>query len=94
VVGLLSPHFFDILERGVIMYRINRVTTPTKEEKVAKKIETLLSDYGLDIEAVGKYMSISIPYLIYCRAEQMLEAMVYNKEVQQLDRLGYYNDRK
>jgi hypothetical protein len=24
----------------------------------------------------------------------MLEAMVYNKEVQQLDRLGYYNDRK
>ena len=76
------------------MYRISRVTAPTKEEKVAKKIETLLSDYGLNIEAVGKYMATATPYLIYCRAEQMLEAMVYNKEVQQLDRLGYYSDRK
>jgi len=92
--GLHPPFLFDILEQGVMMYRINRVTAPTKEEKVAKKIETLLSDYGLDIEAVGKYMATATPHLIYCRAEQMLEAMQYNKEVQQLDRLGYYNDRQ
>jgi hypothetical protein len=65
----------------------------SKEEKVATTIGRLLSDYSLDLEAIGKYLAIAQPYLIYCRSLEVLEAAQYNKEVVEYNRLGYYSDR-
>lgn len=76
------------------MYRINRRTTPTKEEKVAQKIGTLLSDFSLDLEAVGYHLAHSIPYVPYSRAVEVLESAGYNKEVREYYEQGrYYDDR-
>ncbi len=36
----------------------------SKEEKVAMAIGKQLSDYSLDLEAVGKYLAVAQPYLI------------------------------
>jgi hypothetical protein len=75
------------------MYRINRNTTPTKEEKVAQKISTLISDFSLDLEAVGYYMATAIPYVTYSRSLEILESARYNKEVAEYYRQGgYYDD--
>ena len=66
---------------------------PSKEEKVAVAIGKLLSDYALDLEAVGKYLAIAQPYLIYARAVEVLEATQYNKEVAEYREMGkYYGD--
>jgi hypothetical protein len=65
----------------------------SKEEKVASRITTLLSDFTLDLEAIGFYLAKSSPHIIYTRANEVLEAMQYNKEVDQLDR-GAYNGRR
>lgn len=54
---------------------------PSKEEKVAIAIGKLVSDYGLDLEAVGKYLATAQPYLVYRRVLEILEATEYNKEV-------------
>lgn len=76
------------------MYRISRNTTPTKEEKIAHKISNLVSDYSLDLEAVGYYMATAIPYLTYSRAVELLEAARYNKETAEYYKQGgYYDDR-
>ena len=65
----------------------------SKEEKVAMAIGKQLSDYSLDLEAVGKYLAVSQPYLIYRRALEVLEAAEYNKPVVEYNRLGYYSDK-
>ena len=66
----------------------------SNEEKVAKRIGALLSDYSLDLEAVGKYLALSNPYLVYARAVEVLEATEYNKEVVEYKEMGrYYDDR-
>ena len=65
----------------------------SKEEKVASRITTLLSDFTLDLEAIGFYLAKTSPHIIYSRANEILEAMQYNKEVEQLDR-GNYNGRR
>ena len=65
----------------------------SKEEKVANIIGKQLSDYSLDLEAVGKYLAVAQPYLIYRRALEVLEAAEYNKEVVEYNRLGYYSDK-
>jgi hypothetical protein len=66
---------------------------PSKEEKVAIAIGKLLSDYALDLEAVGKYIATAQPYLIYARAVELLEATQYNKEVAEYREMGrYYGD--
>lgn len=54
---------------------------PSKEEKVAIAIGKLVSDFGLDLEAVGKYLATAQPYIIYRRVVEILEATEYNKEV-------------
>ena len=59
------------------MYRIKRNDTPTKEEKVAQKISTLVSDFSLDLEAVGYYMATAIPYVPYSRALEILESYIW-----------------
>jgi hypothetical protein len=65
----------------------------SKEEKVANIIGRQLSDYSLDLEAVGKYLAVAQPYLIYRRALEVLEAAEYNKQVVEYNRLGYYSDK-
>ena len=73
----------------------SRIKLPkSKEEKVAERIVTLLSDLSLDIEAIGFQLAKSSPYIIYCRAREILEAMEYNKNEEELSRTGiYYNKR-
>ena len=65
----------------------------SKEEKVAGRIITLLSDLTLDLEAIGFYLAKTSPHIIYSRANEVLEAMQYNKEVDQLDRGAYHGRR-
>lgn len=76
------------------MYRINRNTAPTKEEKVAQKISNLVCDFTLDLEAVGYYMATAIPYLAYNRALEILESARYNKEVAEYYKQGGSYDNK
>ena len=76
------------------MYRISRTNVATKEEKVAQKISTIVSDYSLDLEAVGYYLATAVPFLTFSRALEILEAARYNKEVAEYYRQGgYYDDR-
>jgi hypothetical protein len=66
----------------------------SKEEKVAVSIGRLLSDFSLDLEAIGKYLAISQPYVIYARVLEVLEATEYNKEVSEYREIGkYYGER-
>jgi len=65
----------------------------SKEERVANRIVTLLSDFTLDLEAIGFYLAKGSPHIIYTRANEVLEAMQYNKEVDELDRGVYYGTR-
>lgn len=65
----------------------------SKEEKVAMRIGTILSDFSLDLEAVGKHIAISNPYVVYRRAVEVLESAEYNKEVAEYRETGkYYGD--
>ena len=75
-----------------LMRRAIRIAA-SKEEKVATKITTLLSDFTLDLEAIGFYLAKGSPHIIYTRANEVLEAMQYNKEVDELDRGVYYGTR-
>ena len=66
----------------------------SKEEKVAVTIGRLLSDFTLDLEAIGKYLATTQPHIIYARALEVLEATEYNKEVSEYREIGkYYAER-
>ena len=66
----------------------------SKEEKVAVQIGKLLSDFTLDLEAIGRYMAMSNPHLLYVRAITILEATKHNKEIAEYNQIGkYYSDR-
>jgi hypothetical protein len=66
----------------------------SKEEKTAIAIGRLLSDFSLDLEAVGKYLATSQPYVVYARALEVLEATEYNKTVAEYREIGqYYGDK-
>jgi hypothetical protein len=71
----------------------SRIRLPkSKEEKVAEQMTKLLSDYSLDLEAIGLYLATASPYLIYSRGIEVLEAMKYNKEVVEYNRrIGMYS---
>jgi len=62
----------------------------SKEEKVAVTIGRLLSDFSLDLEAVGKYLATAQPYVVYTRALEVLEATEYNKTVAEYREIGKY----
>lgn len=64
----------------------------TKEERTAQLIGKALSDFTLDLEAVGYYLSKQ-PYTVFSRGLTVLESAEYNKENTEQLRLGYYNDR-
>ncbi len=66
----------------------------SKEEKVAVTIGRLLSDFSLDLEAIGKYLATTQPYVVYARVLEVLEATEYNKEVSEYREIGkYYAER-
>jgi hypothetical protein len=75
------------------MYRISKAVTKTNEEKVAEKIGTLLSDFNLDLEKVGVYMSRSLPYLIFRRSLEVLESAQFQLDIVEQKRVEYNNDR-
>ena len=62
----------------------------SKEEKVAVSIGKLLSDFSLDLEAVGKYLATAQPYVIYARVLEVLDATEYNKTVNEYREIGKY----
>ena len=72
------------------MRRAHKLPT-SNEEKVAKRIGTLVSDFSLDLEAVGKYLATALPFTVYSRALEILESAQYNKEVAEYnERSKYY----
>ena len=72
------------------MSRLGLRLPPSKEEKVAISIGRLLSDFSLDLEAVGKYLATAQPYVVYARALEVLEATEYNKTVAEYREQGRY----
>ena len=62
----------------------------SKEEKVAIAIGRLVSDFSLDLEAVGKYLATAQPYVVYTRVLEIMEATEYNKEVAEYREIGKY----
>jgi hypothetical protein len=62
----------------------------SKEEKVANSIGRLISDFSLDLEAVGKYLATTQPYVVYTRVLEILEATEYNKQVAEYREIGKY----
>jgi hypothetical protein len=52
----------------------------SNEEKVAIKMGTLLSDFRLDLEAVGFYLSRVNPFTVYRRISESVESSVYQLE--------------
>jgi hypothetical protein len=76
-----------------MMSRITRLKA-SREEKVAQSIGRLLSDFSLDLEAIGKYLATTQPYVVYARALEVLEATEYNKEMAEYREVGkYYSDK-
>jgi hypothetical protein len=67
---------------------------PSKEEKVAVSISRLLSDFSLDLEAIGFYLAKAIPYTVFRRALEVLESAEYNHQAGEYDTRGKsYHDR-
>jgi hypothetical protein len=75
------------------MYKISRSVTKTNEEKVAEKIGVLLSDFHLDLEKVGVYISRNLPYLVYRRALEVLESAEFQLDIVEQKRVEYNHDR-
>jgi hypothetical protein len=48
----------------------------SNEEKVAIKIGALLSDFRLDLEAVGFYLSRVNPFTVYRRIAESVESSI------------------
>ena len=76
------------------MYRLRRSEAPTKEEKTAQKIAMIVSDFSLDLEAVGYYLAKAVPHIAFTRSLEILESARYNKEVAEYYKQGgYYEER-
>jgi hypothetical protein len=60
-------------------FRISRATT-TPEERVAKRIKTIVEDLHLDLEQTGIMMARVLPELTYNRLVAMIEAAEFEKE--------------
>lgn len=75
------------------MYRMSKAIVKSKEEKVAEKIGVLLSDFHLDLEKVGVYLSRSLPHLVYRRALEVLESAQFQEDIVEQKRIQYNHDR-
>lgn len=65
----------------------------TSEEKVASKIAKELSDFTLDLDSIGFYLARSMPYVIFRRAMEVLEACEHQREIVDLKRREETHDR-
>ena len=72
------------------MRRLSIKLAPSKEEKCAMLIGKMLSDFTLDLEAIGRHLALSNPHIIYTRAVEVLEATKYNKTVSEYRERGKY----
>jgi hypothetical protein len=75
------------------MYRISKAVRTSNEEKTAIAIGKLLSDFHLDLEKVGHYLSKAVPYLIYRRALEVLESAQFQQDLVEQKRIEYNHDR-
>jgi len=66
----------------------------SKEERVANAIGKTLTDFTLDLEAVGFYLAKAQPYLIFRRAMEVLDSAEAQSEGLEYNQRGkYYRDR-
>jgi hypothetical protein len=75
------------------MYRISKAVRTSNEEKTAIAIGKLLSDFHLDLEKVGVYLSRSLPHLVYRRALEVLESAQFQQDLVEQKRIEYNHDR-
>jgi hypothetical protein len=61
------------------MYRIRKITQ-SKEEKVAIKLASIVTDFTLDLEAVGRYLATAVPHILYTRLTEVLESAEFQHE--------------
>ena len=54
----------------------------SNEEKVALKMGNLLSDFRLDLEAVGFYLNRVNPFTVYRRIVEVVDSAEYQAEHQ------------
>ena len=62
----------------------------SKEEKAAARLGQIVSDFTMDLDAIGFYLARSQPYIILRRAIEVLESAEYNRE--QIE-IGQNNER-
>ena len=55
----------------------------SNEEKVALKMGNLLSDFRLDLEAVGFYLNRVNPFTVYRRIVEVVDSAEYQAEHQE-----------
>ena len=75
------------------MTRLFRPARQSKEERAAMRIGEILSDFRLDLEALGHYVARSNPYTIYRRFENVAEAALAERDGIENTRMEFYNDR-
>ena len=59
-------------------YRISKGITP--EERVAKRLKTIVEDLDLDLEQTGVMLARVLPHLTYTRLVTMIEVAQEEKE--------------
>ena len=70
---------------------MRRHKLPTsKEEKAAARLGQIVSDFTMDLDAIGFYLAHAQPYIILRRAIEVLESAEYNRE--QIE-IGQNNER-
>lgn len=69
--------------------RRGRRVAISEEEKVAKRIGKEVSDFTLDLEAVGRYLAKALPFTIYVRAMTILESAQYHKQEVEQEYYGF-----
>ena len=55
------------------------------EERLVKKLEVMFSDFGLDLESVGYYISRVIPRVVFDRIMITLDAAEFYKDGGEVD---------
>jgi hypothetical protein len=59
----------------------------TDEEKVVKKLGTLFSDFSLDLESIGYYLSRALPFTIFERVMITMDAADFYRAGGNIDKL-------
>jgi len=62
----------------------------TKEERAAKKIHEAVMDISLDLEKLGYYLTVVLPYLHFNRVMEIMESAQYQHSGQHELRGDYY----